>query len=106
MRQEENEGKTAIEQKSNTTGDILLWSALGEIEERLKMAFVYGVDIPEYFQALRVARKAILAQMRLAEYLNEFYAEDYEKHKNDSYSRGVVMDILQICSYEYEEKED
>lgn len=38
---------------------MLLFEALGQIEERLKMSDEYKANVPEYFEALEIAKKSI-----------------------------------------------
>lgn len=73
---------------------MLIFEAIGEIQGRLNLRKDYENTIPEYFEALEMAKKALEKQLVLADYLESFMAEDEEKHKDDRYSRALVLEFL------------
>jgi len=76
---------------------MLLFEAKAEIEERLKLNDEYKNDIPEYFEALEIAVKCIEAQERLADILNDFWADTNE---DDMFSAKLTEDMLQGIRYD------
>lgn len=85
---------------------MLIFEAIFEIQERIKLKKDYGNNIPEYFEALELAKKALEKQLVLADYLESFASEDEEKHKDDTYSRTLVMEFLNSLWLEYEDELD
>lgn len=76
---------------------MLLFEAKAEIEERLKLNDEYKNDIPEYFAALEIAVRCIEAQERLADILNDFWADTNE---DDMFSAKLTEDMLQGIRYD------
>lgn len=85
---------------------MLIFEAMNEIRGRLELKEEYKKQIPEYFEALEMAYKALEAQTRLADILNDFYAEDEEKHKGDMYSRLLCLELLECCRFDYIPEEE
>lgn len=83
---------------------MLMFEAKAQIDERLKLKDEYKAQIPEYIEALEIASKAIEAQIRLADLLNDFYAEDDDKHKDDMYSRALTLELLESIKFDYVEE--
>jgi len=79
---------------------MLLMDAKNEIDSRLSETIQrdYREHIPEYFDALEIARKCIEAQMRLADILNDWDAGFKE---GDSLSYKLVEQILNEVWYEW-----
>lgn len=82
---------------------MLIFEAKREIDERIKLKSEYEKfsDVQPYFEALEMASKALEAQNRLADMLNTFDAEDEEKHKDDTYSRRLTIELLKVASMDY-----
>lgn len=81
---------------------MLIFEAKAIIDSRLKFNEEYKDQIPEYFEALKMASKALEAQCRVADMIN-----DLNSDKADStYSHDLVMDILAECTMEGKVDED
>ena len=65
-----------------------------------------SVEMQKTIEALKIAQKALKAQKRLCYILNDFYAEDEETHKNDTYSRALCMDLLKSIAWDYIEADE
>lgn len=88
---------------------MLVYEAKEEIESRLTEALKhdYAKDMPEYFQALEIAVKALDAQIRLIDTLNDWDIET-EIKRGDTYSASACHDIVRqfsiYCKDEDEEE--
>lgn len=61
---------------------------LDEVHGKVKEA------IPEYYEALDIARKAIQSQILLAEMISDFDKEKGTEHERDFYSWKLVYELL------------
>lgn len=80
---------------------MLIFEAQNEIKERLKLKPDFCKDIPEYFEALEMADKALEAQGRLSDLLNDFMQDSEEHQKNDTYSWALVVEFLNSLRWDY-----
>lgn len=72
--------------------------AISEIDERLKFSIDYGKHIPEYFDALVIAKKSMESQKRLIEILEEMKNACNE---SDSFSYGFVMETINELRWDW-----
>lgn len=75
---------------------MLIFEAKNIIDERLKLNEDYKEHIPEYFNALEIASKALDAQLRLADMINDLSCD----REGSTYSQALVLEILNECSIE------
>lgn len=83
---------------------MLLFEAKNEIDKRLEetMQTDYREHIPEYFEALEIASKAIDAQMRLADMLNDFWNDTKEL---DTFSARLTYELLSSIRFDWRDEE-
>lgn len=65
--------------------------ALAQIEERIEVAKTMIEHVPEYYEALKIAKASIEAQMELANILNDLSAATKE---GDTFSRDCLLETL------------
>lgn len=81
---------------------MLLFEAKSQIDERLQKCDFKEL-IPDYIEALEIVSKCIEAQMRLADVLNDFFADCKE---TDTFSAKLIYDILEQFRFDFEEEQD
>lgn len=70
---------------------MILAEAKGIIDSRIELIESDYMDqIPEYYEALKIASRCIEKQFNLVEILDDLLLGD----KNDSYSRDLVIELL------------
>lgn len=70
---------------------MLLIEALAQIEERIQVAETMPNYVPEYYEALKIAKASIEAQMELADILNDLSVATKE---GDTFSRDCLLETL------------
>jgi len=70
---------------------MLLFEALAQIEERIQVAETMANHVPEYYEALKIAKASIEAQMELANILNDLSTATKE---GDTFSRDCLFETL------------
>lgn len=81
---------------------MLLFEAKKEIDDRLspELRRDYEKTIPEYFMALEIAQKAIEAQIRLTELLNDWTEDSArrESERGETFSPRLCRDMVRQFS--------
>lgn len=85
---------------------MLLIEAKAEIDARITEAqkTEYYSHLPEYFEALEMASKALEAQMRLANYINDLEQAPVEGLLGPVFMS--FMETLNECRWDWEEDEE
>lgn len=81
---------------------MLIFEALEEVK-----AMQVFSSTNEQKEALEMAQKALEAQQRLADVLNELVLDSQnELYENDTYSIGMLCDILDEMRWDYDEEDE